>query len=382
VEIEITDVNNLGVGVGRVGNWVVMVPGVCVGEIAVARIHRNAKNYSLGDLVSVLTPSVDRIAPRCPLFGVCGGCQYQHLTYAAQLRMKEKQIADAVERLAGVKFPVNPCLGCDLVWEYRFKLTPHFRRTVPPIGFLACGTGHIVDVPHCPIATAAINGKLAEVRQSTVARAASLKRGGTLLLRDTGDLVATDPRAVVEQRVGDFRFSYRAGEFFQTNGRMLPTLLQYVVQAAAGPAYLIDAYCGVGVFGIAAAKAFERVVGVEIGKSAVELARENALKNGITNGDFLVGTAGGIFGSIDFRGDDGCVVIDPPRTGCTTDFIDQLLAFAPRKIVYVSCAPDTQARDLRLLLRQYHIVSIQPIDMFPQTRHVENVVVLAPGSGA
>jgi 23S rRNA (uracil1939-C5)-methyltransferase/tRNA (uracil-5-)-methyltransferase len=247
---------------------------------------------------------------------------------------------------------------------------------VPPIGFLKEGMRVIVDVEQCPIATEKINGRLGAVRENILQKKNPLKRGGTILLRDLGQRVETNPKAVVSEKIGNFNFSYQAGEFFQNNPYPLPQLIDFVVRAVAGTKYLIDAYCGVGVFGIVAAKNFEKVLGIEINDVAINFARQNARDNKVGNIRFIAGIAERIFENAEFAGFETSIIIDPPRTGCTETFLSQLLAFCPAKIVYISCAPDTQARDLKILGQKYSIEEIQPIDMFPQTRHIENIVVL------
>ncbi|MDR1433333.1 MAG: class I SAM-dependent RNA methyltransferase [Puniceicoccales bacterium] len=377
VQLEISDMANGGFGVGRVNNWVVMVPYVCVGEVVAVKIYKNLKNYSLGDLVSIVRPADARVKPKCPLFGTCGGCQYQHMAYGAQLSAKRNQIVEIMKRIGGVEFPVNECIGSDRHYNYRSKITPHFQKSVPPIGFLENGRRRIVDVEECPIATENINRALPTAREKIFAEKGSLRKGGTLLLRDLGTNVVTDPKASVSQSVGIREFSFRAGEFFQNNAYMLPELANFASEVAAGPKYLIDAFCGVGVFGVVAAEKFERVAGIEVSEVAVNFARLNAAKNGAANVEFTVGTAEQIFAAVEFPGCETSVIIDPPRTGCDANFLRQLMEFAPEKIVYVSCSPDTQARDLKIISQAYAVGAIQPFDMFPQTRHIENVVVLS-----
>lgn len=378
VEIEITDITNLGMGVGRVGQWVVMVPYVCLGETVEVQIYQNYKNYSVGDLVKVLTKSPERIAPKCPLYGVCGGCQYQHMRYDEQRRLKQKQVKDGLMHIAGLpSVEVEECLSmAEHDYFYRSKITPHFQKGRPEIGFLKQGTRSLVDVPQCPIATSAINAILPAERQKIESLKSSMKRGGTLLLRDVGGKVETDNKKEVEQMVGNYRFRYYAGEFFQNNPYMLPLFAETVVQAAQGPRYLIDSYCGVGLFGIIGARYFQKVIGIEINKDAITLARKNAQLNGISSISFVAGTAERIFDEVTFPAEDTAMIMDPPRAGCDKLFLDQLMHYGPQKLIYVSCAPDTQARDIKWLLPMYEIVRIQPFDMFPQTRHIENMVVL------
>ncbi len=427
IELEIATLTNLGLGLGRValpgeneaepglrspggGGWVVMVPFTLPGERVRVRVYRNHKNFSEADLVAVLTPSADRVSPTCPLFGRCGGCQYQHLTYAGQLAWKQRQVAELLKHMAGIEFPVAPVIPSPRELGYRSKITPHFnapaprfRRstptpaagepvsTVPPpvsvetapplaIGFLRQGTRFdIVDVPRCPIATDAINARLGAVRDSVQARAETYTRGATLLLREASGEVTTDFDAIVTETVGDLKLRFLARDFFQNNPFILPAFTHHVRDqaAASGARFLVDAYCGSGLFALTAAPAFEQVAGVEISESSIRFARENAVANGLANVTFLAGDAGAIFAGLTFPAAETAVIIDPPRKGCDESFLQQLCAYGPRAVVYVSCDPATQMRDLKhFLAAGYTLTAAQPFDLFPQTRHLECVLTL------
>ena len=396
LELEIATLTNLGSGLGRVAlpgetaaKWVVMVPFTLPGERVRVRIFRNHRNFSEADLIEVLTSSPHRVAPRCPLFGRCGGCQYQHLAYAEQLAWKQRQVAELLQHMAGIEFPVAPVIASPREFGYRSKITPHFNpprdpAAPPPIGFLRQGTRFdLVDVSRCDIATEAINERLTAARADIRARAAAgeFVRAATLLLREAGGAVTTDYDAVITETVGELKLHFLARDFFQNNPFILPSFTGYVrAQAAAsGARFLVDAYCGSGLFTLTAAPAFARVAGVEISESSVRFARENAAANAIANATFLAGDVAAIFAGLDpaFVPAETAVVIDPPRKGCDENFLQQLFAFAPRAVVYVSCDPATQMRDLKhFLAAGYTLTAAQPFDLFPQTRHLECVITL------
>ncbi len=385
IEITIDALTNLGAGVGRIDGWVVFVPFSLPGEIVKARVFRNDKNCSHADLLEVLTPSADRIEPGCPLFGECGGCQYQHLSYDKQLAWKTRQVGELMKHMAAITFPVNDCLSSAQMWNYRSKITPHFEKAkdgdLGPIGFLAFGRrSQLVDVPNCPIAMDTINRELPAIREGLRKRANSFKRGATVLLRATEDRVETDFKAVATEHVGNLTFQFLAGDFFQNNPFILPAFTGYVAkQAAAGGAkFLVDAYCGSGLFSLTLAASFEQVAGVEVSETSCEWARKNAAANSITNAVFLTASAEAIFDRINFPAAETAVVIDPPRKGCTPEFIEQLVKFGPSRVVYVSCDPATQVRDLKQLVEGgYQLDDVQPFDLFPHTRHLECVMTLS-----
>lgn len=444
LDVKIESLTNLGFGIARVDlkgdhpdipiteennsdlitseedqkKWVIFVPNVIPGEQVRIRIYRNYATYSDADLIDILEASPDRIEPKCDLAKICGGCQYQHITVDRQRQMKTLQVQELFERLGGLKAedfpPVLPTLGTDEIFGYRSKITPHYdapikkkgRRSnsnamagtsceMGPIGFKEKASRRLVDVPYCHIATPAINEALTRVREDKIneARDGKLKKptkGATLLLRDAGDGVETDPNVYVKTTVKDLVFRFKAGNFFQNNPFMLPKMVDLVVDAATVPSptgkvmtHLIDCYCGSGLFALGSSSSFEHCVGIEVNEMAVEEARENAALNDIENCAFVSASAEAIFDPAtlegrsdlvvgDFPRETTVVVVDPPRKGCSVEFLEQLNVYKPQRVVYMSCDPATQARDAKYLLSYgYEIVSVQPFDIFPQTRHIE-----------
>lgn len=188
----------------------------------------------------------------------------------------------------------------------------------------------------------------------------------------------TNFRAIISQVVEGVRFRFRAGEFFQNNAFVLPHMVQHVISQAQGHGceYLIDTYCGSGLFALTSSTHFKFVYGIEISELAVTAAAETASSNRIDNVSFQCGKSEAIFDNVkDVSADQTVIVIDPPRKGCDEAFLNQLFAFGPRKVVYVSCDPATQARDAKAIVGAgYSVEDITPFDLFPQTRHVENVM--------
>ena len=387
LDFTVESLTNLGMGVGRVDGWVVMVPFVIPGERVKARIFRNFQNYSDADLVEVLEASPDRIEPKCPLYSRCGGCQYQHISYERQLKEKTQHVKELMQKLGDIEFPVALSHGSAQVYNYRSKITPHYNRPdrdgSQPIGFLQYGRrNQIIDVEQCPIATDAINAALPEAREEARRSGGKKRRqrGGTLLMRHVLEGVVKNPQDIVSERVGEVTFQFKAGEFFQNNPYILPDLVEHVATEASaeGARYLVDAYCGVGLFALSTAKSFEQVAGVEISEPAVRWAQANCKISGIQNARFVIGKAEAIFNGLKFPPEDTAMVIDPPRKGCDESFRQQLLQYRPQRLVYVSCDPATQARDLKEFIEGgYKITKMQPFDLFPHTRHIENVVSLS-----
>ena len=384
IELTIDNLSNQGHGVGRVDNWVVFVPYTLPGERVRARIYRNEKNCSMADLVEVLVPSAQRVQPLCPVYGYCGGCQYQHLEYSAQLEWKTAQVADLLRLQAGLELPVLPAIASPQTYAYRSKITPHFHKPkdakVGNIGFLKTGSrSEVCDVKQCPIAMDELNAALPVVRKAVHQAAAQYKRGATLLMRVSEGSVITNNNAVCTEKVGTLTFNFLAGDFFQNNPYILPAFTGYVARQACaeGARYLVDAYCGSGLFALTLAPHFEKVLGVEVSETSADWARANARSNGINHASFLAASAEAIFEQVDFPAEETAVVIDPPRKGCDLVFLNQLFAFGPARVVYVSCNPATQIRDLAEFDKAgYEVVEVQPFDLFPQTKHLECVATL------
>lgn len=387
IELEIDSLSNAGDGIGRVNGWVVFVPFALPGDKVKARIWRNDKNFSSADLIELISAGPHRVSPQCKLFGICGGCQYQHLNYEQQLLWKTRQVADLLRLQAGLQLPVNPAIASPKQYHYRSKITPHFDKpkgeNKPAIGFLKAGSRReVIDVPQCPIAMECINEALPLARKSIYQAASQYKRGATILLRASEGTVISNNNAIACERVGNLEFHFLAGDFFQNNPFTLPLFTDYVAHQAScdGAEFLVDAYCGSGLFSLSLAHKFKKVLGVEVSETSADWARANARSNNIDHAEFLAADASAIFEKVDFPAEKTAVVIDPPRKGCTLEFLNQLFAFGPAKVVYVSCNPATQIRDLAEFDKAGYVVTeVQPFDLFPQTKHLECVVTLAKG---
>jgi tRNA (uracil-5-)-methyltransferase len=420
-------------GVGNTSTaqrWVVMVPNAIPGETVRVRIFRNFKRYSEGDLVHVLDRSPDRIEPQCALAHDCGGCQLQHIAIDAQRQWKQSSVQESLAQYGIHNVTVSPTIGTRHIFGYRSKLTPHYQapakrkrgggardraaldeannreygkeNTIQAIGFQRQTSRSIVDVTYCPIATEPVNAKYAAVRAELLAQPTTRSKGATLLFRQANvetssdddeevtpaQFVSTNHQEYLTTRVRGLDFTYQAGNFFQNNYHVLPLMVDHVVQSASakpttipssGPmTHLVDCYCGSGLFALSAAAAFDTVVGIEINEKAVQEATANAERNRIGNCQFRAASAEAIFADIGhYPRATTAVVLDPPRKGCSMDFLAQLLAFAPQRIVYMSCDPTTQARDAQVLLAtgEYRLTSVQPFDLFPQTRHIECLAI-------
>ncbi|MFM7103626.1 MAG: class I SAM-dependent RNA methyltransferase [Verrucomicrobiota bacterium] len=368
VTLTIDDLAFGGEGVGRLGGLVVFVPFVCPGDTVEVKITEVRRNFARGVPARLHQASPDRVEPACPYFGECGGCQYQHLRYDVQLRWKQKQVADLFQRVGGFDAAVvRPVLPCPQPYGYRNRILVRSQWNKPArklnLGYMRADCGLVCDIESCAIAEPALNDALLEWRRHPP------PKGG---LKTTLRLPAEG-------------WEVPEHSFFQNNFFLLPELVATTRRrlADAGTRHLVDAYCGVGFFSIELAGAVESFVGVELDAPAIQAARRNAARRGITNGQYVSGDTDallpGLLARLDARAT--TVLLDPPRTGCHPPSIELLRDTAPAQVLYVSCHPATLARDLKLLCAggRFLLREVQPLDMFPQTQHVECVADLRRG---
>ena len=362
ITVIITDIAFGGEGVGRLDEFVVFVPFTAVGERVEAEVTEVKRQFARAKLARVLQPSPERVTPACHYFGECGGCQYQHLLYATQLRIKHKQICDLFERLGGMDPAlVTPVIPCSQPYGYRNRIMirsqwDKFKQGLN-IGFIRADNRLVVDIEQCAIAEPALN------EQIKLVRAQPPPKGGLKVVL----------------RIPPIGWDVPPDSFFQNNFFLLPKLVDVVRERlrAGGSRHLLDVYCGVGFFSIELAGEIDSFVGIELDQPAIKSARRNAAARGVTNGEFVVGAAEEVLDRILARagGRSTTVLLDPPRKGCHAGLLQALRRAMPEQIIYVSCHPATMARDLNILCAEavFELSRLVPLDMFPQTSHVECV---------
>lgn len=361
-EADITDMAFGGDGVAKIDEFVVFIPFVAVGDRVQFELTEAKTRFGRGRLVRVLRPASERVEPRCRYFGTCGGCQYQHIDYRQQLGLKHKQVRDLFARIGGLNdVEIAPVVPCPEPYGYRNRMMVRSQWNGPEqrlmIGFLRHDNRLVVDVERCEIAEPALNEQLLEVRANPP------ERGGLK----------------VAMRVLPDDWTVPPDTFFQNNFHLLDALADSVRQriADSGAEYLIDAYCGVGFFAIELASMVKRFVGVEVDAPAIAAARRNAADRGVANGEFIAGRAEEMLGGLLARhaADKTAMILDPPRTGVPREALHRISNAGPAQVIYVSCNPATLARDLRFLLEtgDWELIRVTPLDMFPQTQHVECV---------
>ncbi len=383
VRLQIERFAHRGEAIGRLDGVVVFVVGAIPGEEVVVHIFQRKPDYLRGRLLEVVTPSPDRTVPPCPYFGVCGGCQLQHVLYPRQLALKQEVVSDQLRRLGGLtEPPVRPTLGMEVPWLYRnhARFSALYDGT---LGFTMTASRRLIKIGYCLLMHQQINEALA-VLQGHCRRLhnVSIRYGfhtGQLLVAPR--IKAVEPRLPTgqpfyEEELLGRRFRIAAASFFQVNSPQAATLVRLVQERLALPpgGTLVDAYCGVGTFAVLLAAGADRVVGIEESAAALADARHNA--RDLPNVEFRLGAVEDVLPALEGHVD--AVVVDPPRAGCRPEVLAALIARRPSRVVYVSCESATLARDLRVLVDGgFALLEVQPVDMFPQTFHVENVATLA-----
>lgn len=436
-EIEITGMSHQGEGVGRVGSLAVFVEGALMGEKVLGRVEKLSKNYAIARLEEVLVPSSERITPHCPHASQCGGCSLLHMSYPGQLEFKTQRVKDALERIGHIETKIHDTLGMREPWRYRNKSQHPVGEEGGTVisGFYKKGSHDIVPSESCLIQPKMSDKTVQVVKEWMVRfgiRAYDEKTLNgivrhviTRVSRHTGEVMVilvinaqgilhTDElvhmlkesipsfkslvlnintkntnvimgkesvplygEPYIYETIGDVTFRLSPRSFFQVNPVQVEVLYNKVLEYAklTGEETVIDAYCGIGSITLFLARSAKKVYGIEIVPEAVSDARHNAALNAIENAEFIQGAAEKVMPKIAEQGiRPDVIVVDPPRKGCDESLLDAIVHMEPKRVVYVSCNPSTLARDLRYLEdRGYKTKEVQPVDMFPQTHHVECV---------
>ena len=350
---------------------------------SIVRYKRRRKQHVSGIVVEVVKPSPHRVAPPCPYFGPCSGCQWQHIDYSHQLELKRNAVLEQMGRYPELEdIQVDPTLPSPQQFNYR----NHARFTVRDggtLGFVNRIRRRFVKIAECMLMTPWINeilgtlqGKVAETSQLTMRY--GINTGDWLVqpILHNEDVPIASGQGHYKERLLDRPFRIASPSFFQVNTKQAERLAELVRDrlGLSGTELVVDAYAGVGTFAVLLAPFARMVVAIEESSAALKDAAINTL--GISNLEFVEGRTEEVLDEL--PDDPDAVVLDPPRAGCHPDALQALVRRSPRRVVYVSCEPETLARDLSLLVQAgFRLERLEPIDMFPQTYHVECVATLA-----
>ena len=439
-EIKIIDIGINGEGIGKIDNFTIFVKNALPNEFVKIKILKVLKNYAFAKLIEILEPSVHRVLPPCKYFGKCGGCQLQHLQYEEQLKLKTKIVKDNLKKIGGFNNTcINDTIPAKNNFFYRNKASfpINFKNQIN-VGFYAPNSHNIIDIDNC-IINHPINSKIIyifkhfliknnitiynedtksglvkhivirtakktnKVLICVVVNANSLNKHIKNLLKKCFDDIKNCTIVInfntqknnvilgekievlhgagyITDYINNLKFNISPISFFQINTEQTEVLYKNVLKFANlnKNDIVFDAYCGIGTISLFLAQNAKFVYGIEIVKQAIEDAKKNALMNDIKNVEFFTGKAEEVIPSLILKKGiiPDIIVIDPPRKGCDFTLLDCIIKANIKKIIYVSCDSATLARDLKHLDFKYKIESVQPVDMFCMTSHIETIVCL------
>ncbi|MDA3903844.1 MAG: 23S rRNA (uracil(1939)-C(5))-methyltransferase RlmD [Desulfuromusa sp.] len=412
---------NGGAGLARYEGRVVFIPHVAVGDVVLCRVTKVKKHFLEAEINEMLQPSPQRRQPECPVAGECGGCQWQHLAYSEQLQWKESLFRETLTRQCGTNpdkiLPIVPAAD---EWNYRSRVQIKCSNPNATFvtGFYRPKSHSVISIDRCPIIAPELNTLLAHLRKlinrtvhakyipqidlavddnrkcsavihyagSDLSSLAALLKAGSLvadMLIKSGSkskLFPIQGEGVLQISVDrpPMKLAYAVGSFAQINLEQNRTLVAAVLglSSLTGRERILDLYCGMGNFSLPLARRAKQVIGVEESAASIKMAGENGRQNQIENVEFYSQSAEGALSRFSQQNSVDLLFLDPPRIGAIAT-MKELLKTPVNKVIYVSCDPQTLARDLKLLVNGgYELVSSQPFDMFPQTHHCESVTLL------
>jgi 23S rRNA (uracil1939-C5)-methyltransferase len=395
-ELTLTTLTYGGEAMGRLpDNRAVFVPFGLPGERVRVRLTDTKRSFARAELVEILEPSPERMAPRCKHFGVCGGCHYQHLPYETQIKVKADILRDQLKRIGKLDNPpVQPMVGSPSPWNYRNHVQFHLTGD-GKLGFVSARGAEVIPISECHLPEAPLNNlwPQLEFEPGAEVERISLRAGDELMLILESDspeppeleveagisvvhlyeehpvVMVGDGSLSMQARGREFQVS--AASFFQVNTAMAGKMVEHVLsKLPASLDTVLDLYCGVGLFSAFLAPRCKRLIGIESSESACEDFAVNLDEfDGV---ELYEGAAEDVIPHLE--AEPALVLVDPPRAGLERQVLDSILKMNPPTLLYVSCDPSTLARDAaRLVAGGYRLVEVTPFDLFPQTYHIESI---------
>lgn len=395
-EFRIDKLDNFGRGIAKKDGKICFIENACVSELVLAEIFNDKKNLSEGRLLKIIEESNERQVPKCPYYGLCGGCNIMHMKYLEQLIFKKNKVVETLFKMADIDSSKVKEIVPTKEFFYRNKVS---LKVDKKLGYFKNRSYDVVNIDSCMIASPAINGvieRLNEVDLSNISNIVirsnenletlvglytkkkvnkkyyeeSLKGYVANLLIDDEVILGNN---YIYERLGDFTFRVSIDSFFQVNTEGAYFLYKEIEKHVSSCNRLLDLYCGTGTIGIFLSSKAKKVIGIEINSHAISDAFENKKLNNIENIEFICSDVGKVkesFADID------TLVLDPPRTGLNKDALANIIDIRAKQVIYISCDVVTLARDIKLLKDYYEVCEVIPVDMFPNTYHIENFCVL------
>lgn len=360
--VTINNYDHYGRGISKYNNKIIFVENALIGEQVEIEIIKEKKNYIEAKAVKYLSKSDSRCNNLCPYYNNCGGCNILHMNYDEQLKFKYNKIFNIVTKYIKEDIKINNIVASNQQFNYRNKVSLHEKNNI--IGFYDKNSNNIIKIEKCLLLNNKLNDYLNKVDYNS------------LVLRTNGKEILNNYNDKIIFNIDNYKFNVSLESFFQINPDITTKLYRKIKEYAniKNNNIVYDLYCGTGTIGIYLANDAKKVYGIEINKKAINDANENANLNNINNIEFMCGDAAKLVFNIKDNPD--IIVVDPPRAGLDATAINQIIKLNPIRIVYTSCDPMTLVRDLNILKEKYIIKEITPFDMFPNTYHVESVVLL------
>ena len=379
--------DHFGRGIGRVLGKIIFVPNLFPLEEALVKIVLNKKKYMVGEVIQLIKKSSDRIESNCP-YESCG-CALKSIKYEKTLEFKKNKVINILKKYGDLENVVKEIFSSDNIYGYRNKISLKVKGG--KLGYFKNGSNELIEINRCAIASKKSNEIIKVLNECDLSKAREIiiKDFGEVMIIINGDMniellkpfsdsIYINDKLVygkenVIAHLGDLKFYVSKDSFFQVNMNIALKLYNKVLEYLDSGDNVLDLYCGTGTISLFLSKYFDRVIGMEINEEAVRCANLNKKLNHISNAEFICGDASKKIHHLKFQADS--IVVDPPRSGLTSDGINDILKINPKKLVYVSCDPMTLARDLKLLKSNYEVKEVTLFDMFPCTYHVESVVL-------
>ena len=400
--VEINKLDHYGRGIGKINDKIIFIPYTLPGDTVDVAITKEKKNFLEGTVVKFIKKSSEHIINNCPYYEKCGGCQLRHMSYDKQLLFKEEKLREIISKFVKEEVKINKIIPCENENYYRNKLS--LKVINNKLGFNSLGTHNIIPIDECMLADRKINNVIkflneqnlsgidnVMIRSSLTNDDIMVYLDGKNCQIDTNKLKKyvtsialhinnkneqINKKGNIIENLKNKKYKISNLSFFQVNTSQTVKLYDLILEKSklTGNEILYDLYCGTGTIGLYLSSKCKKVIGIEIIEAAIEDAKENAKINNISNCIFYAGDVSKIINKMSERAD--IIVVDPPRNGLDNSTIQNIFRLNPIRIVYTSCDPITLARDLNILKEKYNIIDITPVDMFPNTYHVESVCVL------
>lgn len=362
--VKIIDYDHQGRGIAKIDNKIVFIPNTIIDEEVKIKIVDNKKNYMEGIVINYLKESPIRRKDVCPYYEKCGGCSIMHLPYSEQLKYKQNKINNILKRYLKMDIKVKDIIPSDNEFYYRNKVTLHVDNN-HNVGYYENKSNKIVKIDKCLLLDNKLNEYIKNMKKIT--KDITLRTNGVKVLDDNSTIIKT---------IGNYKFNVSLESFFQVNDNVTYKMYEKIKEYALATKKdnILDLYCGTGTIGIYLSNTCHEVLGIEINKQAIIDANKNKELNNIKNISFIADDVSNIITNLNFKPD--IIIVDPPRAGLDHIAIDTIIKLHPQKIIYTSCDPMTLVRDLNILKEYYQIKELTPFDMFPNTYHIESVVLL------